>query len=125
MKWTPPDKYWYAVYASSPEIGLSTLIPRKYFGSSPFRFHASTLINGFSNFFSRDEDIWAVTPQVGLEYEPLWLNSAIWQWHGGVRGGYMFSPREDFGTGECNKEKAEDTLLLRRHDSTFRCTEYF
>jgi hypothetical protein len=108
LKYTPPDKYWYAVYASAPEIGYSSLIPQKYFGTSPFRFHGSVMINGFSTFFDRSEDIWAVTPLIGLEYEPIWLNSAIWQWHAGLRGGYMLSPRDDFGQGTCDEELAKE-----------------
>jgi hypothetical protein len=108
LKYTPPDRYWYAVYASTPEVGFSTLIPQRYFGTSPFRFQLATALNGFSNFFSRNEDIWAITPLAGIEYEPLWLNSAIWQWHGGLRLGYMFSPRDNFGQGDCDEAAAKE-----------------
>ena len=108
LQYTPPDKFWYAVYASSPEIGYSTLMPHKYFGTSPFRLNLAGMINGFSSFFNRSEDIWAFTPLAGIEYEPIKFNTAIWQWHIGLRGGYIMSPRDDLGRGDCDEELAKE-----------------
>lgn len=110
LHYTPPDSYWYAVYASSPEVGYSGLIPERYFINSSFRYNLSLMVNDFSTLVSRADDLWALTPMLGLEYEPVWLNSAIWQWRGGIRAGYVLAPEDDFGAQSCDEELADQSL---------------
>ena len=107
IHYTPPEEYYTALYGSSPELGYSKIIPTESFAYSSFRLNYTFMINGLSSFFSRAEDIWAVTPLVGMEYEPVKLSSAIWQWRFGARMGYVLSPRDDLGRGDCDPDLVE------------------
>lgn len=104
LQYTPLKDFWYAAYGSSAEIGYSRIIPEQHLDSSSFRFNSTIMINGFSNFFSRAQDVWAVTPLLGFEFEPEKLNGPVLQWRGGLRAGYVFSPRDDIGRGECDAD---------------------
>lgn len=106
LQYTPLKDFWYASYGSSAEVGYSKILPEKYMERSSFRFNTVLMLNGASNFFSRAQDVWALTPLLGTEYEPVWMNGPILQWRGGIRAGYTFSPRDDLGRGKC------DTNLL-------------
>ena len=108
LQYTPLKDFWFASYGSSGEVGYSTVIPEKNFVSTAFRFNAVMGLGGLSNFFSRARDIWALTPLIGAEYEPLWLNGPILQWRVGARVGYSFSPSDDWGTGTCDTELLEE-----------------
>jgi hypothetical protein len=108
LQYTPLKDFWYVSYGPSAEAGYSTIIPEKYLESSSFRFNSVLMINGFSNFFSRAQDVWAITPLFGAEFEPVSLNGAILQWRGGLRAGYVFSPRDDIGRGTCDTNLLEE-----------------
>jgi hypothetical protein len=116
LQYTPLKDFWYVAYASSPEIGYSHIVPEKYLESSSFRLNGALMINGFSSFLSRAEDVWAFTPLVGFEFEPVWMNSALWQWRVGARAGYQLAPRDDVGRGECDADFA--------HENPAACTGF-
>jgi hypothetical protein len=109
LHYTPPDSFWYANYGTSPEIGYSRIIHERYFSTASFRYNLTGMLNGFSSLYSRAQDIVAFTPMVGLEYEPLWLNSAMWQWHLGARAGYILAPKDNFGTDPCDAEISDES----------------
>lgn len=109
LRYTPPKDYWSALYGTSPEVGYSRIIPTDTVTTASFRHTYHVMINGFSSFFSRARDIWAVTPLVGIEYEPVNLNSAVMQWHIGARLGYILSPRDDLGRESCDADLAEES----------------
>lgn len=108
LQYTPLKDFWYGSYGSSAEVGYSKIMPERYLESSSFRFNSVLMLNGASNFFSRAQDVWAITPLVGFEYEPVWMNGPILQWRGGIRGGYTFSPRDDLGRGECDADLLDE-----------------
>lgn len=109
LRYTPPKDYWSALYGTSPEVGYSRIIPTDTFTRASFRHSYHLMINGFSSFFSRAQDIWAVTPLIGIEYEPVNINSAVMQWHAGARLGYILSPRDDLGSESCDADLAEES----------------
>jgi len=109
LHYSPPDSFWYANYGTSPELGYSRIIRESYFTTASFRYNLTGMINGFSSLLSRSQDILAFTPMIGLEYEPLRLNSAVWQWHVGARTGYVLSPKDNFGTDTCDSDLAEES----------------
>jgi hypothetical protein len=108
LQYTPLRDFWYASYGTSGEVGYSKIFPERYLESSSFRFNSTLMINGLSNFFSRAQDVWAVTPLIGFEFEPVWLNGPILQWRAGLRAGYVFSPRDDIGRGTCDTNLLEE-----------------
>lgn len=107
VRYTPPKDYWSALYASSPEIGYSRVIPTDSFQTASYRHTYHLMFNGMSSFFNRAQDIWAITPLIGLEYEPVNLNSAVVQWHVGGRLGYILADRDSVGTKPCDADLAE------------------
>lgn len=108
LQYTPLKDFWYASYGTSAEVGYSRIVPERYLESSSFRFNSTIMINGFSNFFSRAQDVWAVTPLVGFEFEPVKLNGPVLQWRGGLRAGYVLSPRDDIGRGTCDSNLLDE-----------------
>lgn len=108
LQYTPLKDFWYASYGSSAEVGYSRIIPEDHLNASSFRFTSTIMVNGFSNFFSRAQDVWAITPLIGFEFEPEKLNGPVLQWRGGVRAGYLFSPRDDLGRGDCDADLLEE-----------------
>lgn len=109
LHYTPPEDYYTALYGSSLEFGFSKIIPTENFATHSFRLNYTLMVNGFSSFFSRAQDIWAITPLIGLEYEPVKMNNAIWQWRAGARIGYVLSPRDDLGRGECDPDLVQES----------------
>ncbi|WP_408097612.1 patatin-like phospholipase family protein [Peredibacter sp. HCB2-198] len=107
LRYTPPKDYWSALYASSPEVGYSRVIPTDSFRTASYRHSYHLMFNGMSSFFNRAQDIWALTPLVGIEYEPVNLNSAVVQWHIGSRLGYILADRDSVGTKPCDADLAE------------------
>ncbi len=109
LHYSPLEAFWYANYGTSPEMGYSRIIRERYFTTASFRYNFTGMINGFSSLLSRSQDILAFTPMVGLEYEPLQLNTAVWQWHVGARTGYVLSPKDNFGSDACDADLAEES----------------
>lgn len=108
LQYTPLKDFWYGSYGTSAEVGYSKIVPENYLQSSSFRFNSTLMVNGFSNFFSRAQDVWAITPLIGFEFEPVKLNGPVLQWRAGARVGYVFSPRDDLGRGECDAELLDE-----------------
>lgn len=109
LHYSPPKSYYTAMLGSSLEAGYSKIVPTNNFSVHSFRKTYTLMFNGFSSFFNRSDDIWALTPMIGIEYEPVALNTAVMQWHLGGRIGYIMSPRDKLGTEECDADLAEDS----------------
>ena len=69
---------------------------------SPFvRAHASLSLHRVQDLFSIQAGAFAVSPMVGAEFEPAWINSAWVQLRLGARAGFQLTPRDGWSTSPC------------------------
>ncbi len=116
IKYTPAPSTAYISLGSGLEFGFShAFVAGKGLGSR-FRLHGALLQQGTDTVFGESKPITSVTPMLGLEYESEYLSDEFTQYQFGVRGGYLFSTGDDFGSSSCDPNRSESR--------SFGCTQW-
>jgi predicted acylesterase/phospholipase RssA len=105
--WTPPDHALHALAGNTWELGWSVTDGQG--ALRDLRFATAVQFDGLSTLVDADVTPWfAVTPLMGVEFEPLGWSSGGFQMRFGLRGGFRFASGDDF-----TQDPSPDTDLPR------------
>ena len=106
IAYEPPKDWWYVGGGTAIEVGASFL-PFDW-NESWARLHAAAQLAGAETLFSPDPVAVRLSLTAGGELEPLFATTSLLQPILGVRAGWQFGNRDDFGFGDCTVETSLD-----------------
>jgi hypothetical protein len=102
IEYVPPDHLLTVLVGQTAEVGYS--FTRGEGQASWARFHASLGFEGLLSWLGpAPRRFLTLVPLVGVEFEALPLSGAIFQWRGGLRGGFQFSSADAFAQVACSQ----------------------
>lgn len=99
LAYRPPRHLLHLALGPQPEAGWSTTGPDTWMRF--MRLSAALGLDGMASVLSSRQTFVGFTPLLGLEFEPTFLSSALWQPRAGMRAGLLFSSGDRFGFGAC------------------------
>jgi predicted acylesterase/phospholipase RssA len=120
IAYEPPKHWGYVVLGTMLELGASVL-PLDW-NDSWARLNVAVQSKGLLSLLTPSPDVFSATASVGLELEPLFAMTPLWQPMLGLRAAYQLSNRDDFGTGACT---AAGALADKRNCSQLLIQNYY
>ena len=62
------------------------------------------MTQGHESLFANDENLSSYTPQIGLTFNPVHLNSSKYEFSLSIKGGYLFARADGFGKKDCERQ---------------------
>jgi hypothetical protein len=106
IAYEPPMNWFYATLGTGIEFGAS-LLPFDW-NRSWMRLNLALQIKGADTLVTSKTNEVQLSPVVGIELEPLFMTTSVWQPILGFRGGFQFSNRDHFATQTCDEQGARD-----------------
>ncbi|HET8540333.1 MAG TPA: patatin-like phospholipase family protein [Anaeromyxobacter sp.] len=101
IAYVPPRFTVWAMYGRDPEIGISKGFEVGGVFVSPVRLHAAFQFVGSDQLLSSEHGHYAGAAVAGAEYLPSWWSNTRLQPSLLLRGGWVFSSKDDGGLGTC------------------------
>jgi len=101
LYYVPKPQQYYLTFGSAMELGWN-FSSIEFMHPTYVKTNVSLMFQGYQNYISEQPNIFAFTPNVGLELE-LPMSTYEWQWLIGFKFGYQISKGDDFSSSRCSQ----------------------
>lgn len=106
----PKAKYSYILLGKTAELGLSRAYKKELNIPTELRLNLSLMFLDFQRTLESEASFLSPVPSIGFRFQPSALADSIWQMNLGLRVGYVFSGRDNFGSERCDIMTRNQTI---------------